>query len=591
MLNRPHRPFRATTSLAKSQAWISTLFLALQLNSLPLQAEIFAVPPGEALQQMQRPRIERLPLPEYLPPEAPQTPSLPAPPAPRKKAQILGPSGVFVRKFRITGNTVFSARELGEITAPYENRAISSEELQEVRHKLTLHYVSKGFINSGVVIPDQAIKDGIIELQVIEGKLAEIEVSGNTWLRSGYVSKRLALGAERPLNINALQERLLILRQDPLIERINAELGPGVAPGEGNLKVRVIEQRPYFLGLTFDNHRSPTIGAEQMGVTVGHRNLTGWGDSLWARYALTEGLDDVGASYSVPLGAYNTTVNLSYFRSSASIVEAPFDKLDINSLLETYSVTLSQPFHLNPYQTLVVALALERHHSETQMLGLPFSFSPGVQDGESNVTLLRLSHEWSTSSLTQVTSLRSIFSLGIDALSATVHNNSHLADGRYFAWVGQFQWARRLPYLDSQLHFRTDVQLASDSLLPLEKFSVGGSYSVRGYRESQLVRDNGWVSSLELRIPVFRLPLPGFTQRSDDGMVQLAPFVDFGWSWNANSSTPDPEIIYSAGLGVRWDPTRQMHGQLYWGKALREIGNPNNDLQDQGIHFLFSLQL
>lgn len=87
-------------------------------------------------------------------------------------------------------------------------------------------------------------------------------------------------------------------------------------------------------------------------------------------------------------------------------------------------------------------------------------------------------------------------------LGATI--NPSPPDGKFFTWSGQFQWAWRLPYWDSEVLFRSDVQLASEALLSLEKLPVGGANSVRGYRENQLVRDNGWLSSLE---PTFRTPL------------------------------------------------------------------------------------
>jgi hemolysin activation/secretion protein len=90
---------------------------------------------------------------------------------------------------------------------------------------------------------------------------------------------------------------------------------------------------------------------------------------------------------------------------------------------------------------------------------------------------------------------------------------------------------------------------------------------------------------------VFRLPLPWLSERLEEGLVLLAPFADFGLSWNTGSLTPEPEIIYSVGLGIRWDLTRRIHGQLYWGKALKDVDNPDKDLQDDGIHFLVSWQV
>lgn len=70
---------------------------------------------------------------------------------------------------------------------------------------------------------------------------------------------------------------------------------------------------------------------------------------------------------------------------------------------------------------------------------------------------------------------------------------------------------------------RTTMQLSNEHLFPLERIGVGGRYSVLGYREYALVRDKGFLASMEFRIPVFA---------TGDGIdrLHLAPFTDIGWS-------------------------------------------------------------
>ena len=65
---------------------------------------------------------------------------------------------------------------------------------------------------------------------------------------------------------------------------------------------------------------------------------------------------------------------------------------------------------------------------------------------------------------------------------------------------------------------RIAEQLTPDSLLPIEQFDVGGVDTVRGYRQNQLVTDNGVLSTLELHVPVARNP----------GVLELRPFFDIG---------------------------------------------------------------
>ena len=132
------------------------------------------------------------------------------------------------------------------------------------------------------------------------------------------------------------------------------------------------------------------------------------------------------------------------------------------------------------------------------------------------------------------------------------------------------------------------MQLSDDSLLSLEQISIGGRYSVRGYRETTLLRDRAVISSLELRVPLIR------NARWAD-YLEVGPFMDFGKGWNKVHPTPDPQDLSSVGVGLRWAvtfswpvPLRHQF-ELYWGHRLRKVEKPANTLQDKGLHLQFTL--
>jgi hemolysin activation/secretion protein len=519
--------------------------------------------------------------PQPTPPPVPRLPPLPPPSAePTEPSPI---EGVLVREIRVIGSTVFSPAELAEITAPYLNRFLTVEDLEALRLAVTRHYITRGYVNSGAIIPDQTVTDGVLTLQVIEGQLNRIEVEGNRWFRVSYFQKRLGLSAGPPLNINDLQERLQLLLQDSRIQRLNTELQPGVQMGESVLNVRVEEQNPYKVWLAFNNYQSPTVGAERGLITLAHENLTGYGDILSVQYGGSSGVNPLlDASYALPLTARDTTVLLRYQRNTFLVVEAPFEPLDIHSQSEIFGVTVRQPVYRTLNQEFALELTGERLSNQTSLLDEPFSFSPGAHRGLSTDTAIRFAPQWVYRTPTQVLAARSRFSVGIDALGATI-NPSPLPDGRFFAWLGQLQWARRLGIWDAELLWRTDLQLANNPLLPLEQIAVGGRYSVRGYRENQLVRDNGLLASLEARIPVIG-------ERRWAEYLQVAPFIDFGQAWNTRLPTPDPKTLASVGFGLRWAATLpapisvRPQFEVYWGVPLNNVETPGGNLQDWGLH-------
>ncbi len=533
--------------------------------------------------------------PEILPafPEE-KPPSLSAPALPVPAPQELTPAekpvrSVFVRTIRLIGHTVFSDDELAQVTKSYINRYLTALDLEALRRALTVHYIQNGYINSGALLPDQEVMDGIITFQIIEGRLMDIVIEGNKWLTTGYLEDRIALGSGPPLNINDLQERMQLLQQDKNIRRLNGELSPGAALGESELKVRVEENFPFSVSLGFNNYQSTNVGAERGFATLTHRSLTRHGDTLSFTYGRSEGADpQIDTFYALPVTPCDTTLTLRYRKNDYANVREPFNQLDTESESDSYEVSLRHPVYHTMRQEVTLGVTGEYLQSKTFLLGEPFSFSEGVQDGKSTVMAIRFLQEWLYRTQTQVLAARSRFSVGIDAFGATT-NPSPLPDGQFFAWLGQFQWARIWGFHDIQTIFRSDLQLSPDPLLALEQIPVGGRYSVRGYLENQLVRDNAFITSLEARVPLVQ-------NRRWADYLQVAPFIDIGTAWNNEFPTPYPRIIAGIGVGLRWGATvvsepfpLRPEFEIYWGYQLVDVDNQGDTLQDHGIHLQFLL--
>lgn len=546
---------------------------------------MLASPPVRAQPSLpfERPGDVQPELPDLERPE--DEPALILPPLPerpeRERGRLSAGPRVEVREIRVSGSTVFSASELDGVTAPWTGRSVSAQELVELADRLTRLYVEAGYVNSGAVLPDQEITGGVVEYRIVEGALAEIHLSGNRRFRDRWLRTRLERGASVPLRVGSLEERLQILQQDPRIRRVQAALVPGARRGEAVLRVQIDEERPYRIWLGFSNHEPPSVGALRGEANLVHENLTGWGDRLQVRVGITEGYQDYAARYEIPVNRWDTTVRASFDYGSSEVVEEPFEAFDIESRSRTFGIGVRQPLRRTLRERLDAWLDLEVRRSATFLLDEAFSFGdlPADDRGRSELTALRLGGEWVYRDLVQAIAVRSQASVGLPLFGATSHGDGSVPDGRFFSWLGQLLWARRFDRWDLELVARADCQLASHPLLSLEKFSVGGNDTVRGYRENQIVRDNGVVASLELRIPLWR--------RADGrDYVQVAPFADFGRGWQTRRDDIGPNTIASVGVGVRAAVTRHVQGNLYWGYALRDVPDaPDRDLQDDGVHF------
>lgn len=506
---------------------------------------------------------------------------------------------IYAKGFRFTGNHVFGSEELAKVLAQYTGRNITTEDLEAARQTLTLYYVNKGYINSGAVLPDQDPKDGVILFELVEGKLTLIEITGNHWFRTWWLRNEMRLAGGNPLNFNRLKEGMQLLRENPTISQINAELQPGGAPGESQLKVEVKDSSPFRASIEMNNYRPPSVGSTIVEAHLADLNLTGNNDPLSITYGIVNStnngyefsaLDNIGGDYRFPISPWRTTMEIGAYQNNAGILEAPFNDLNITSKLTELHFSVHQPVFETPRHSLILTLEVDSRRNETDLFGQPFSLSPGASNGVEDVFVPRFIQEFVDRSQVHVFSFRSQFSLGIGAFGATMNSTS--PDGHFFDWLGQAQYIRKLGDTDNLIVFRLNGQVADRPLLSLEQLELGGISSVRGYLENQALRDNGILASLEFRIPIWE-------DKDHNALLSLAPFTDCGFGWDnivsssggtSSSLGGQGVVMPSAGIGLIFNPIKYISGQVYWGYGFNRLQEPSgSSLQNKGIEFSVSI--
>ncbi|WP_174712659.1 ShlB/FhaC/HecB family hemolysin secretion/activation protein [Nostoc sp. TCL240-02] len=584
-------------NLIASHLPLSMLVLFSSISSNPLKAQAVdttQLPTSTFIlsqQQLPPPQDLQPPLPSPVPPpELPQPLPSPAelfPPSvptltPNEPLPGKFPQTIVVERFEVVGSTVFSPEELAKATAEFTKRPISLTQVYQARSKITDLYVRNGYITSGAYIPPQTIQSGVVKIQVVEGKLEDIQVTGTRRLNPNYVRSRLAIATSPPLNRQRLLEALQLLQLNPLIQNVSAELSAGSRTGSSLLEVKVNEAKTFSSQIVLDNGRSPSVGSFRRRLQLNEANLLGLGDALGVAYTNTDGSNSLDANYTLPLNPRNGTLTFNYGITSSNVIEPPFKVLDIHSDSRYYELTFRQPIVQTPTQEFALGLTASRRESDIssflQREGFPGSvLSPGADEqGHTKVSAFRFFQEWTSRNSRQVIALRSQFSLGIDILSPTINQNA--PDSRFFAWQGQAQWVRLLAP-ETLLLLRLNTQLASRTLLPLEQFGLGGQDSVRGYRQDYLLTDNGTFVSAEVQVPILRLP-------KIDSTLQVIPFVDFGVGWNSSDKeNPNPNTLAAVGLGLRWSQGDRFTVRLDWGVPLISVESNERTLQENGLYF------
>jgi hemolysin activation/secretion protein len=529
--------------------------------------------------------LEEQPIPPPLPSTLP-TPN-PSPLLIPKKSPIspqIDPgisTKIKVQRVEVEGSTVFSQEELANAVDSFVGKELNYEQLLEIRTAINQLYVSNGYETSGSFLPAQNIDNGVIQVQVVEGELERVDIRGLKRLRESYVRSRIRLATSTPLNIPQLEIGLQLLQNNPLFSQVEAELTAGTEPGKNVLILNLKEAQAIDAALIIDNKEVPSVGSLGATAALSHSNLLGFGDRLSAEVNVTSGVNSYGASYVMPVNSRNGTIGFRYSNGRNRVTEQPFAPLEITGRAQTYTIDFYQPIIFTPREELALSLSAQLRRSRTFLLDdEPFSFTEGPENGKSKVSVLRFSTDWlNRRSPNTVLAARSIFSLGLGVFDATVNNTG--TDGRFFSWLGQFQYVRAInSQRDAVVIGRVAAQLTPDSLLPLEQFYIGGVETVRGYRTSQRVGDNGIAGTIELRLPIVRDP-GGF------GLLQIVPFMDAGtiWSNGIDEANSANGTLLSTGLGLRWQLNDSFSASLDWGIPLISIERQGNSLQDNGISF------
>lgn len=523
-------------------------------------------------------------------------------------------------------------------------RLKSISEIAGLRDKITQAYIRKGYINSGAIVPKQDLSDNVLDINIIEGRLTEIPVSFKTptianalgfsremterkvtdvnlnskldaedqknigWrpgqLRRSFVVNRLGLKSDEPLNQNQLQKKFQRLTNDPSIKKIDAALTPGERPGEARLFLDVEESNPLWLYLTTASDRAPSIGGERGAIGGGFRNLLGYGDVFSFEVGLTEGLNDAQARYDVPIGTSRFSVNGHIEYSDAEVVEEPLSNLNILSDSFSFGGGVSAKLLDDVYSKckiknvkpsecsaesistgsyfLQAGVDLSKKKTENALLGIPFSFSPGAVNGETDNLILTGSLDGSIRSTKQVAAARLAVGYGLDAISNTQTN----APPENFVKVtAQTQYARVISEnLGHQVIAKINGQWTDKTLFTSERFSFGGIDSVRGYRKNDVLTDRGVLGSFE-----YRMSLKPFFKNQQMRYFDnwsLGVFAEGGYGENTLLPDPTSDTLVSAGAQLNFEIWDGLTGQFYYGHRLKKIASPrSNSFQDSGLGF------
>jgi hemolysin activation/secretion protein len=449
-----------------------------------------------------------------------------------------------VNTLRITGSTVFNAPSLHALVANAEGKDLTLTDLSELAARITDYYHAHGYPLARAILPAQVIRDGVVNIQVIEARYDTISLDNHSRVRDSLLLATVSpLQGGQFITQSPLDHSLLLLSDIPGVI-VSATLKPGAAVGTSALQVATTAG-PLVTGeLTLDNYGDRYTGDVRGGGTVNLIDPLHQGDVLSGSILSSgSGLNDGRLSYDALLDGVGTRAGAS-FSTLHYILGDSLSALDGSGIAQVGSLWVKQPFVRTPTVNLYGQIQFDH-----KRLNDDLATSDVRTDRHLNDWTASLAGDWRDGLLAGgVNSWNLAVSsgqLGFDNESA------QLADAATARTQGHFTKSTasfaRLQSLGPKaaIYVALSAQWASGNLDSAEKLVAGGPYSVRAYAVGALSADTGYLGSLEYRHE--------FGQFA--GHWQGIAFVDSEhldinkspWVAGDNSAT-----LSGAGVGVNW---------------------------------------
>jgi len=509
----PHRCGRG----AQFARLLAVVFLALasvcSLAQTPPRPDA-----GQLLEQQRQPI--RLPPPDE--------PVLPKPPEPTPALPASPQLKVMVQSFTFTGNTLYPEEALQAQVQEFIGKELDFEGLNDAATKVRSFYRTRGYFLAQAYLPRQTIRNGSVEIGIIEGRIGEVELVNRQSdrladsLLVGILGKHFAQG--QIITETGLERPLLIINDLPG-STVTSEIRPSRIMGAADLRVNVGEAANRVNGsVDVDNEGNRFTGEYRAGTTLNWNTPFGYGDQASFRgFVSDEGMWYTRFAYLLPVGYYGTRVGVSWTKFEYRLAK-DFANLgahgdgEVKSIYGFHSIVRTR----NTNVILQVAYenkklideidsqsSLEKRNINDLKLGFVGDFRDGFLGGGLNAYSFTWTHG----------------ELGIEppsVLALDVGPTGHNTQGSFSKYNVDARRLQRVTEAASIL-FSISGQKGMKNLASAEKFSLGGPNGVRAFPVGEATADIGMIATAEARYIV-----PGF--KIFNGDLTLTGFYDHGWA-------------------------------------------------------------
>jgi len=472
-----------------------------------------------------------------------------------RKKRIIGGKRILIKKIEVKGATHLDKQTLNNILSKYEGKKLTIGEINQIAKDITKAYRQKHYILAYAYVPPQEIKNGILEIRVLEGKIGKIIIKGNKSYSKKFIQKHLEIIKKDTLLKDETLERALLLLNDYPSLNVKGVLTKGETLGTTDIIVETKDKRPISASLSYDNFGDKVTSKSRLTAEFGIGNLITSGDYLTFR-GIT-GLDRIDlnrisygkAEYLFPIGYNGIKMGLNYAHSKYKAGKQ-YTPLDIYGDADIASIYITNPLIKKRTQSLDMEFGFDYKDIYDYMLSSKRS--------EDNIRVFHLGLTYdfldnfygrNIINLTLYQGVKGIFG----GNGKNDPNTSRVnADGGFTKWTADIT---RIQYITryNSLYLRASGQYSNDNLFTAEQFMIGGIGTVRGFDLASESGDSGYTASVEFHLSPIYPEKEIFGQKLGD-TLKFILFADHGGVFKNNIQPGEYKHKYltSIGAGMRF---------------------------------------
>lgn len=404
-----------------------------------------------------------------------------------------------VDTIELNGADGLSVQQRAELLEPFVEQCLTANDLNRLLSDITNAYLKRGYVTTRAYLPPQDLQGGMLHIQVIEGRLESIDGADISSALEIYMSSPARIG-ER-LNLRELEQLIDQLSRLPS-RQVSMELTPGEEVGGSRVVLQGQKLKPWQVALNRHNDGQRSTGEQQWGLNfvwdsplglADQLSLRGSGDAVSDHYKHSA---THGFSYSVPYGwwTFNYFYNHSYYRTKAQGQGFSFV---LDGVSTTQALTAERVLHRDAVSKTAFSVGLNhlrsRNYLDNQRLDVSsqrlteqhISFNHGRRIGPAFINL-DLGYQ-----------------RGIGALDAQRAGHPQAGEpvARYNKYTLTASYLHPFQLFGERFSFDSvfSAQRSEDVLFSPQRFSLGGLYSVRGFKEQSVTGDSGYYLRNQLR--------------------------------------------------------------------------------------------